>query len=192
MASKPSPEWSRFRVGKPSKRANWTNQDCRPLETVSHVTHIDAAVHVVSRGVLQAGLVYDESKLRKARILVNWLSPNQWINGFRYGNVRFTFDWKALLQDMDAYWVESIPYRPRALRILLTERDRSSKLEKYDPTDPSGPWWYDAKNDIHYWNGKFCLEIMVERDLYVRKAIEIDFVRHHPKQCCALLRFKGS
>ena len=50
---------------------------------------------------LRADLIFDKSKLKERRIRVVWLSPNDWDNdgGFRYGNVRFTYDWASLVED---------------------------------------------------------------------------------------------
>lgn len=39
MGTKASEEWSRYAVGAPSQRPNWTNQDCDPFDTVFHICH---------------------------------------------------------------------------------------------------------------------------------------------------------
>jgi hypothetical protein len=77
------------------------------------------------------------------------LSPNDWNAGFRYGNVRFTFDWAALVANKKAYWVESIAYGVPACRILVTDTDRGAELVAYDPTVRNGPWWipWDTSGD---------------------------------------------
>ena len=46
-----------------------------------------------------------------------------------------------------------------------------------------GPWWHDSASDEHYWNGKYCLEVMWEGDISLRRATDIGFVKHHPKRC---------
>lgn len=184
MANRSTPEWARFRVGQPSTTSNWTNLDCQELTSIEHVTHIDMALRMMADGKMKSGLVFDESKLRTNRILVTWLSPNRWFLGSRYGNVSFSFDWNSLIQGMNYYWVESIQqYNPAALRILITDRDRQSILDRYDPTKGDGPWWQDESTRTHYWNGKFCLEIMVERDLQLTDCIKVDFVDHHKRFC---------
>lgn len=176
--------WSQFSVGTPSTRSNWTEPDCQPLKTVSHVAHVPVALRIAEDARLRADLVFDKSKLNTERIRVVWLSPNDWsgAGGSRYGNVRFTFDWLTLLGSKKAFWVESIAYGIEACRILVTDTDYSSVLDPYDPTVRDGPWWVDAKGQ-HHWNGNFCLEIMVEGDLAVANAMEVDFVEHHQKRC---------
>lgn len=178
-------DWSAFKVGTPSTTPNWVEPDCVPLSTVSHIAHVETACDILRDGHLRAGLIFDKSILNKDRILVSWLSPNDWTNagGFRYGNVRFTFDWSKLVTGKNYYWVESIAYGIAACRILVTSIDRSSQLPSYDPTVGDGPWWLDAASGTHYWNSKFCLEIMIEDDLPLDDAISVDFVQHHPKMC---------
>lgn len=183
MTEESVPEWIRYQVGSPSTEPNWTNTNCQLLTAASHVAHLDAALRIVEEGKIRAGLVYDESKLRTRRILVVWFSPNDWVQGFRYGNVRFTFNWAPLVRDRKYYWVESVPHSPPGGRILVTSKDYTSELEEYDPTLGDGPWWYDVANDRHYWNGNFCLEIMIEDDLTVAESGEVDFVNHHPNGC---------
>lgn len=176
--------WSRFRVGSPSTRSNWTEPDCQPLTSVAHVAHVPSALRIVEDGRLRADLVFDKSKLNTERIRVVWLSPNDWTNagGFRYGNVRFHFDWPMLVANRRVYWVESIAYGVEACRILLTDTDYSASLDVYDPTTGEGPWWRSPSGQ-HYWNGDHCLEIMLEGDLDLADATEVDFVKHHPKRC---------
>jgi len=178
-------EWAEFKVGKLSNKSNWTEPTCQPLRTVSHVSHINSALNIFECGKIKAGLVHDKSKLNTERILVNWLSPNDWsgAGGFRYGNIRFNFDWASLLDKMNYYWIESIVYGIKACRILLTENDYLSKFQKYDPTLGDGPWWFDKETGIHYWNSSCCLEIMIEEDLNIADVEKIDFVTHHSKFC---------
>lgn len=179
-----APEWSQFAVGSPSTRDNWTNPDCQPLTTVSHVAHVEAASRIIADGKLRAALIFDKSRLNAARILVTWLSPNYWAYGFRYGNVRFTFPWEPLITNMRFYWVESIAYGVAACRILVTERDYGNSLLTYDPSRRDGPWWHDVASGKHYWNGQHCLEVMVERDIQVSEHERLDFVDHHGQYCC--------
>lgn len=178
------PPWQEFRVGTPSTRANWFQTDCQPLTAVAHVAHVPIAVRIVEDRQLRADLVYDESRLNTERIRVVWLSPNDWENagGFRYGNVRFWFDWESLITGRRYYWVESMAYGIKACRILVTEIDYSATLEVYDPTVGDGPWWL-AQDGQHYWNGKYCLEFMYEGDLPTSRAQTVDFVRHHANRC---------
>jgi len=178
-------EWTKFKVGKPSKRQNWTEPTCQSLHVISHVSHINSALNIFECGKIKAGLVFDESKLNKERILVVWLSPNDWhgAGGFRYGNIRFNFEWENILDSMNYYWIESIAYGIPACRILLSPNDYTSKFPGYDPTIGDGPWWHDEGNDLHYWNGAKCLEIMIEKDINITDTTTIDFVDHHPNYC---------
>jgi hypothetical protein len=137
---------------------------------------------------LKADLVFDESKLNTERIRVVWLSPNDWDNagGFRYGNVRFRYDWAKLVEGKKYYWVEVMKYNPHACRILVTDQDRSGQLQPYDPTVTNGPWRRTASGD-HLWNGNYTLEVMFEQDLMVHDAEAVDFVVHHHSMCNANL-----
>ncbi|MCC6444121.1 MAG: hypothetical protein IT210_11795 [Armatimonadetes bacterium] len=137
-------------------------------------------MNIIRAGKIKAGLVYDQSKLNTERIHVAWLSPNFWNHGFRYGNVAFEYDWKSLLEGKRAYWVEAIrSYRPPACRILLTGENFDSILAPYNPSDKNGPWWHDSSEDQHFWDGDFCLELMIDHDLTVDQAQEVKFVAHH-------------
>lgn len=180
-----TPEWLEFKVGTKSKRANWTNPDCQVLDTVHHVTHVDTALRLLSDSDIKSGLVYDQSKLNTQRIPVVWLSPNDWTGagGFRYGNVRFSFDFASLIHQKNYYWVESISYGVAAVRILITDNKYGNILTPYDPTIGDGPWWFDTPTNTHYWNGNHCLEIMFEGDLGIDRMSKIDFVKHHPHAC---------
>jgi hypothetical protein len=172
------PEWSEYRAS--------TYKPAAPLKYVAHVTHLDVAAVLLRDWRLRAGPVYDESKLNTRRIHVVWLSPNDWAGagGFRYGNVRFLFDWTSVVAGAKYYWVEAIKkYQPPAARILVTTENRDSLLTPYDPTSADGPWTVD-KDGNHFWNDDICLEIMVERSIPLKSATRIDFVRHHEKRCC--------
>ena len=137
-----------------------------------------------SEGELRAGLVYDESKLNRHRIQVVWVSPNEWTNGYRNGNIRFAFDWRRIVANRRAYWVEAITrYRPTACRILITDIDRDDLLRRYDPEVLDGPWQYSRVEDQHFWNGDYTLEIMIERDIKLDECIELAFVDHHSAMC---------
>jgi hypothetical protein len=156
--------WDEFAVGAPSKQPNWSNRDCLPLVSVAHVAHVTTALRIVQEGCLRANLVFDESKLNTERIRVVWLSPNDWARGFRYGSIRFSFGWEPLIAGKRAYWVESIAYGVAACRILISDRDYDKTLEPYDPQRVRGPWWL-APDGKHYWNGRYCLEIMYEANV---------------------------
>ena len=164
------------------------DSDCQDFSLVSHVTHVDNAVGVVKAGALIPRLVEDESKLRTRRILVNWLSPNFWNDGFRYGNVSFDFPFSELIRNKYFYWVEAIkhtPTSPTACRILITtvNRDQSPYLDRYEPQQKNGPWWWHRPSNKHYRNPRYALEFMFEQELALDGCSTIDFVKHHPEQC---------
>ena len=146
------PTWSKFKVGAPAIKG--FNQDCQKFETVSHTSHVASALSILDRGEIHPYLVFDESKLNDQRILVSWLSPNHWGVGFRYGNIRFDFDFKSLIDDKHFYWVELGRVQDSLLaRILVTDKNHDGDLEEYDPTTKKGPWWHDTVSDQHYYNG---------------------------------------
>jgi hypothetical protein len=150
-------DWTPFRVGKKSTRKNWTEPSCQSLSVVSHVTHIRHAVDVVRDGRVTPQLIYDKSRLNTERILVVWLSPNDWGNagGFRYGNVAFELKWEDVIAGKRFYWVGAMNYSPTACRILITDQDRDAQLKRYDPPAGDGPWWHDAARGEHYWHGDY-------------------------------------
>ena len=55
-------EWSKFSVGSPSKRNNWTNPDCVPFSSLDHVTHIKNSLPILIDKRIKSGLVIDQSK----------------------------------------------------------------------------------------------------------------------------------
>ena len=183
---KAKPPWHRFRVGTPSDNPRWTETDCWPFDEVWHVTHTPNAITILENGTIRPQLVYDESILNTRRTLVNWVSPNHWSPGYRYGNIAFNFDWYELIKGKQYYWVEWIDYSPNACRILITENDYDDdpQLRRYDPSQGDGPWWWDRSAGTHYRNGKFCLEFMLEFELQVSDSNSIGLVKHHDTLCC--------
>lgn len=175
------PEWSKFKVGAPA--INGFNPNCLRFETISHTSHVEPALNILDRGEIRPYLIFDESKLNDQRILVSWLSPNHWGVGFRYGNIRFQFDFKSLIKNKRFYWVESIAYKIPACRILVTDKNHDGDLERYDPTAKEGPWWHDTASDQHYYNGNHCLEFMFECSVSMKDIRAVDFVDHHPEYC---------
>lgn len=180
-------EWTKYRVGSPSKDPGWDEKSCRPLTTASHVAHIHHAWEYLRDGEIRGRLVSDKSKLKDDRYPVVWLSPNDWVNGSRYGTVEFEFDWNWLIEHTKAYWVEAITeYQPEAPRILLASDESKvpDDLTLYDPYAGDGPWWTDPSDGSHWWNGKYTLEILTDFDLPLTQCKQIWFVRHHPSMCC--------
>lgn len=158
--------------------------DCQPLTTVSHVAHLSTACRIVEDQRLRADLVFDESVLNAHRARVVWLSPNDWAGagGFRYGNASFEFPWPAIVDGRRCFWVESVAYGIPACRFLITRNDWSTVLQPYDASRGDGPWWVDGQGN-HYWNGNYCLEVMVEDDLNLELATGVSFVDHHLNRC---------
>jgi hypothetical protein len=181
----PSSEWTKYRVGPQSNSGRWS-PNCLPLTQIFHVAHIPTALRIVEDGCLRADLISDESKLKRRRIRVVWLSPNDWwgAGGSRYGNVRFSLDWESLILGKSVYWVETMKYRTPACRILLTDKDHDPILEPYDPATSGGPWRHDKSDDTHHWNGDVCLELMYEGDIPLQAVSRVDFVKHHKDYCC--------
>lgn len=193
------PPWKKFKVGTPDTEG--FNTDCQQFETVSHTSHVDAALSIVERGEIRPYLVFDESILNDQRILVSWLSPNHWGTGFRYGNIKFDFEFRPLIEDKKFYWVEAIAYKIPAPRILVTDKNHDSELEPYDPRVKNGPWWHDVDKDKHYYNNNYCLEFMFEDSVSLADLRTIDFVDHHSSYCsvhrkspskCVMLGYSGS
>jgi len=106
----PKPPWFAYRV----KEDDFLDAECEEFTSVAHVTHVENALSIVKCSALRPQLVYDESKLRKRRILVIWLSPNYWHDGFRYGNVSFEFDFGELIEGKRIYWVEDVKHTPQS------------------------------------------------------------------------------
>lgn len=185
MAETSQDGWAGYAVGTPSKKKNWVNPDCQQFSTVAHVTHVNSALELMRVGGIRPQLIYDESRLNTQRILVVWLSPNDWggAGGFRYGNVAFDLDLDALVAGKNCYWVGVMDYKPRACRILITDTDRSGELLPYDPGAGNGPWWKSEKAGRHYWNGHYCLELMLEGEVPLSAVRELRFVDHHAKRC---------
>lgn len=178
--------WQAFRVGTPSTNEYWVNADCSKFTTVTHVTHIANALTIIPGKVINRQLITDESKLNDRRLLVNWVSPNHWATGFRYGNVAFSLDWQTLIEGKRFYWVEVMPYSIKACRILITDKDYDNDPDMipYHPKAGDGPWWWDEPNAKHWRNGNHCLEFMLEFEISIATCAEISFVTHHNDYCC--------
>lgn len=177
--SKKRPEWEEYCVGEIGDFST----TCRPFETVYHIAHVSDAYRIFEDRRLRATLVRDESKLNKTRSSVTWLSPNTWANGSFYGNIRFEFDWKDLIEGKQFYWVEVMPYSPKAFRILVTDEKPALDLELYRPDKDNGPLYHDKKSDTWYWNGELTGEFMFDGDLRLKKCKTVSFDNHHHRTC---------
>jgi hypothetical protein len=95
-----------------------------------------------------------------------------------------TADLKLIIDGKRYYWVEVMEkYNPPALRILITSKDYSEKLSEYNPKKPDGPWWYSEEDRKHYWNNNYCIEFMIEENLFLADCGEVSFVDHHATFC---------
>jgi hypothetical protein len=176
-------EWTTYRIGIP-KRGTSSSDDGHLLETVYHVVHLPIARRILEDGHLRCGLIYDESRLRKSRICVTWLSANTWAAGSIYGDVQFAFPWRKQIRKRRCYWVEAMTgYSPHAYRILLTGRDlsESKHVREYDPASDKGP--LREHKGKWYWNGRYTSEFMVESDIGLEDCTGFDFIRHHSSIC---------
>jgi hypothetical protein len=176
-------EWKKYAVGEPSKRPNWTNSDCCPLESVHHICHVADAFRMLEDGRIRSSLIWDESRLNNTRTCVSWLSPNHWANGSLYGNIEFYFDWRDLIEDKKFFWVEAIAYNPHAFRILISDNEQVGDLEPYPVENGSGPLFFDKASGQWYWNSNLTGEFMLDDDLALRRATKIGFCGHHPNIC---------
>ncbi|MFI5092976.1 MAG: hypothetical protein ACHQIK_06005 [Candidatus Acidiferrales bacterium] len=176
-------EWTPYRIGIP-KESGPSSGDGQLLETVYHVVHLPTARRILEDGYLRGGLIYDESRLKKSRICVTWLSANTWAPGSIYGNVQFAFRWSKQIRKRRCYWVEAITrYNPHAYRILLTDRDLSESkyVREYDPAFSKGP--LRERDGAWYWNNQYTSEFMVESDISLDDCRGFDFISHHSSIC---------
>jgi len=176
-------EWNEFRIATPGGRLSTRYPMGQPLTHIHHVAHLETSYRILKDEKIRAGLIFDKSILNRKRILVNWLSPNHWYYGSRYGNVSFTYNFNTLVKNKNYYWVEVIRYSPPACRILITSKVYDY-LDEYDPKTETGPWRYVADEDTHYWNGDCCMEFMLEDDLLLSRCSNIGFVDHNKQACC--------
>lgn len=176
-------EWTDYRIAF-SASPNVPVPCGQILEKVYHVVHVPTACRILEDNCLKAGLIYDESKLRKSRIAVTWLSANTWGAGSIYGNVQFSFPWSDQADDRRFYWVEVMTtYRPHAYRILLTDRDlsQSKNVREYDPSSDKGP--LRERGGVWYWNASYTSEFMIEGNIGLENCTDIDFIGHHSEIC---------
>lgn len=174
--------WQEFQVGEPG-----TGRYSRlEFSAVYHVTHTQHAVRIIEDQKIRADLVKDESKLNKTRTRVVWFSPNDWKNGFLYGNIRFQVPWGGLIAGKRYYWVESIAYKTKACRILISDKEHPD-LDLYDPSAGDGPWV--VRDERHYFNGDYTFEVLIDGDIPLAQVEKIDFVNHHDTWCA--LRIVG-
>jgi hypothetical protein len=150
---------------------------------VYHVAHVVDACRIIEDGRINAGLIGDESRLRRTRTSVCWLSANYWAPGSIYGTVQFTFRWEDIIRDRNVYWVEVMNYPNPAYRFLITDRDLSASnlVQAYDPETARGP--LRLHDDTWYWNGQYTSEFMLDTDLPLSRCVEIKTIAHRGDRC---------
>ena len=175
--------WERYKAKTYDPKNGWDN-DSAELLSLYHVAHTETALRIMNDGVCRAGLIFDESKLNKRRLLVNWLSPNIWNDGSRYGNIGFITKMEKLAASKRFYWVETMPrYKPVAIRILITDKIHDDLTQYYPETD-EGPLRYDEDAELYYWNPKYTLELMLEEDIDLADFEGLRIFNHHAEMCC--------
>lgn len=154
-----------------SKTARCLDQPFEPDETrsttpfsrVVHGTHFDEAVKISTEG-LQPRRVSDVSHYKGEAV---WMAGAD-AGHCRYGNYVFSSETSKLLKmELKYYFIEMIEYsNEAAARILVTDREPSADDFKsywgweanddgmglpaeYDPSQPGGPWQYNAKTGQH-------------------------------------------
>ena len=175
-------EWNTYRVIPPPSVKPFNNL-CRPFSRVFHITHLNNSYQILDNNSIIARRVADKSRLNTKRILVVWLSPNDWNAGSLYGNISFEYEFSEIIRNRNYYWVEVMTdYEPHACRILITNNEYDF-LETYDPRISDGPWWFDEEHNTHFRNGEYTLEFMLESDLQLTECNDLQFVSHHPDLC---------
>jgi hypothetical protein len=172
--------WTEFACSPPT--ASSRIGACVKLDLIYHVTHTNAALRILDDGAVGRRLISDESILNKTRTTVVWLSPDWWNDGFRYGNVRFAYDFKDIVEDRNIYWVEVIRYGTPACRFIVSKKNLSHLgVEPYDPSVENGPLRFSGGT---WWrNERVTTEIMLDDDLSLTNCRAVDFVQHHHNQC---------
>jgi hypothetical protein len=177
-------EWEAYacRIPRPGERA-FDRRVCSTLTEVQHVAHVADACRIIEDGRIKAGLIGDDSRLRRSRTSVCWLSANYWSPGSIYGTVEFTFCWEDIIRDRHVYWVEVMDYPNPAYRFLITDRDLSDSglVQPYDPQTARGP--LRLRDGIWCWNGEYTSEFLLDADLPLRCCIEIETIMHRRGRC---------
>lgn len=176
--------WEEFAIEPEHLRDEEMGLGHMPLGIVYHITHIDRAINILKEGALKAQRIGDQGIFEGENKLANWLSPNHWIKGSRYGTIRFTFMMETMLDAMNIYWVGTVDhYTLPACRFLISPFDYKDRLEPYDPYTDKGPWQIHQEIDLFIWNNRCCLEFMIEQDISLDTCQSLDYVDHHSMYC---------
>ena len=175
-------EWEKYNFRIPRRGARGST-DGGHLSTIYHIVHLPQTRRILEDGHLKARLVSDESKLKRSRICVTWLSANTWGLGSIYGNVQLAFNWEDIIKDREIYWVEDITYSTPAYRFLITDRNMSQSphVTPYDPEVHKGP--LRKRGEEWYWNTKCTSEFMIEADISLKDCTGLSFVSHNLNYC---------
>ena len=152
------------------------------FDNVRHITHIGPAISILKKGIIAAEPTADE-RLKGIQGKFAWTSPNYWHLGSIYGHVAFVFPWAALLRCLGPVHAHYAGYIPEynAYQILLTERADIQTLKPYSAIDGHGPWWHNLVSDQHLRRGDRTLHFVIDRDLPLALATEIDITDHNEK-----------
>lgn len=154
------------------------------LREIYHVSHVPTALRILEDKRIVARRVDDNSCLDTHRVSVTWMAPNRWPEkGSRYGTVEFAFDFAALVEGRQIYWVESVDDRSLdTCRMLISDRDVSHlPVKRYDPDRSEGP--LRLIDGEWFWRNNLEFELMVEGDLAMSRCIGVEVVRHNREHC---------
>ncbi len=154
----------------------------RDLFDIYHVTHVDNGLKVIKDSCIRPFLVGEDGILGKERIQVSWFSPNFWVDGFLFGNVRFTFQINTILDGRKVYWVEEVLGREHpTVRFFVTSREKIPRsLLLYRPESDKGPF---VLRTGKYYRSGVVLEFMIDDELSLDSCLRADFVDHHAGMC---------
>jgi len=148
---------------------------------LSHFSHIQPALRIINDRKLIPSIVKESEVLKREKIFATWLSPNDWKNGSRYGQVGFYFSLKRLLRQRNIYWVEVMPFKIAACRILVTTQNYDHLLKQYDPEIENGPLICEAGK--YYWNNSVSLQLLFDEILLTKYSSRIILKKHLDDSC---------
>ena len=183
-------EWEAYKVDTGEIGGNW----CKEFQEISHVTHINSALEIIVSGEIKPILIADKPVLFDNDIPAGWFSPKHWPDGYRHGNVKFTFSFNKLIENKKCYWAGVKQYKninedvegelgPEHCHILIATENNKLPLYPYDSSVAKGPWWYDVTNKKHYVNNRYVLQFMMDKSVPLNDMANLDFVDHHPRMC---------
>ena len=178
------PEWAPFSCKVPKKNSSSLPSDCRDFSEVYHISHLSDAKRILEDGRIKGALIESNSRLRRSRLRVAWLSANEWGKGSPYGTIRFVFDWNSIRNGHKMYWVEAEEsYVWPADRFLLSDHDppKIEGIRKYNPYRAKGP--VRCKRGSWYRRSDRVSHFLLEGDISLQLCKEINFVNHDEFKC---------